>query len=114
MLLTSDQIAFLTNPAVQATEAASALYAGEVQQYVGLAGASSGHGHQRRVARSLNRRGFPGTRWLPHQCTLPLEAALYRGSYQTLASQEGNFPVFEGTSLYSLRLDHNVSNQSTA
>jgi hypothetical protein len=28
-------------------------------------------------------------------------------SYQTLASQEGNFPVFEGTSLYSLRLDHN-------
>ena len=30
------------------------------------------------------------------------------GSYQTLASQEGNFPVFEGTSLYSLRLDQNV------
>ena len=33
-------------------------------------------------------------------------------SYQTLASQEGNFPVFEGTSLYSLRLDHNVSNSN--
>jgi Carboxypeptidase regulatory-like domain len=31
-------------------------------------------------------------------------------SYQTLASQEGNFPVFEGTSLYSLRLDHNLNN----
>ena len=30
-------------------------------------------------------------------------------SYQTLASQAGNFPVFEGTSLYSLRIDHNVS-----
>ena len=30
-------------------------------------------------------------------------------SFQTLVSQEGNFPVFEGTSLYSLRLDHNVS-----
>jgi hypothetical protein len=27
-----------------------------------------------------------------------------------LNSQTGNFPVFEGTSLYSLRLDHNVSN----
>jgi Carboxypeptidase regulatory-like domain/TonB dependent receptor-like, beta-barrel len=27
-----------------------------------------------------------------------------------LNSQRGNFPVFEGTSLYSLRLDHNVSN----
>jgi hypothetical protein len=31
-------------------------------------------------------------------------------SFQTLASQEGNFPVFEGTSIYSLRLDHNISN----
>src|SRR5438876_397985 len=31
-------------------------------------------------------------------------------SYQTLSSQEGNFPVFEGTSLYSLRLDHNLNN----
>ena len=33
-------------------------------------------------------------------------------SYQTLASQEGNFPVFEGTSLYSLRIDHNISNSN--
>jgi hypothetical protein len=30
-------------------------------------------------------------------------------SYQTLGSQVGNFPVFEGTSLYSLRIDHNVN-----
>ncbi len=34
------------------------------------------------------------------------------GSFQTLASQEGNFPVFEGTSLYSFRIDHNVSNNN--
>jgi hypothetical protein len=33
-------------------------------------------------------------------------------SFQTLASQAGNFPVFEGTSLYSLRIDHNVSNNN--
>jgi hypothetical protein len=33
-------------------------------------------------------------------------------SFQSLASQEGNFPVFEGTSLYSLRIDHNVSNNN--
>ncbi|MGB6632294.1 MAG: carboxypeptidase regulatory-like domain-containing protein [Terriglobales bacterium] len=33
-------------------------------------------------------------------------------SFQTLASQAGNFPVFEGTSLYSLRLDHNVNNNN--
>ena len=29
-------------------------------------------------------------------------------SYLTLTSQEGNFPVFEGTTLWSLRLDQNV------
>ncbi len=33
-------------------------------------------------------------------------------SYQTLASQAGNFPVFEGTSLYSFRIDHNVNNNN--
>ena len=31
------------------------------------------------------------------------------GSFQTLGSQAGNFPVFEGTSLYSLRIDHNIN-----
>jgi hypothetical protein len=30
-------------------------------------------------------------------------------TFQTLNSQIGNFPVFEGTSLYSLRLDHNIN-----
>ena len=29
-----------------------------------------------------------------------------------LESQVGNFPVFEGTSLYSLRLDHNINNNN--
>ena len=33
-------------------------------------------------------------------------------SFQTLVSQEGNFPVFEGTSLYAFRIDHNVSNNN--
>ena len=33
-------------------------------------------------------------------------------SFQTLVSQEGNFPVFEGTSLYSLRIDHNLSSNN--
>ncbi len=33
-------------------------------------------------------------------------------SFQTLTSQEGNFPVFEGTSLYSLRIDHNLTNNN--
>jgi hypothetical protein len=30
-------------------------------------------------------------------------------AFQTLNSQMGNYPVFEGTSVYSLRLDHNVN-----
>lgn len=30
-------------------------------------------------------------------------------SFQTLTAQEGNFPVFEGTSLYSFRIDHNIN-----
>jgi len=34
------------------------------------------------------------------------------GSFQTLNSQMGNYPVFEGTSVYSLRLDHNISNSN--
>lgn len=38
----------------------------------------------------------------PGPCVVP-------SSFQTLASQIGNFPVFEGTSLYSLRIDHNIS-----
>ncbi len=33
-------------------------------------------------------------------------------SFQTLNSQMGNYPVFEGTSVYSLRLDHNISNSN--
>ena len=31
------------------------------------------------------------------------------GNFLTLNSQTGNFPVFEGTSLYSLRIDHNLN-----
>jgi hypothetical protein len=33
-------------------------------------------------------------------------------AFQTLNAQVGNFPIFEGTSLYSLRLDHNISNNN--
>jgi Carboxypeptidase regulatory-like domain len=46
--------------------------------------------------------GFFSTCQTPGTCFVPQ-------SYQTLASQEGNFPVFEGTSLYSLRIDHNIN-----
>jgi hypothetical protein len=34
------------------------------------------------------------------------------GNFLTLNSQTGNFPVSEGTSLYSLRIDHNLNNNN--
>ena len=105
VLLTSDQINFLTNPLVIAAEA-NPLYQGEVNSYVGLAGASSGQAINGKWPVALGGgSGFPTTCPTGSGCFVP-------ASYQTLASQEGNFPVFEGTSLYSFRLDHNVSNNN--
>lgn len=48
----------------------------------------------------------------PSSCTFVTNNTLCNslpGSFLSLQSQRGNFPVFEGTSLYSLRLDHNIS-----
>src|SRR6202045_178693 len=114
--LTPAQIGFLTNPAVLGTEQASATYLGEVEQYAVLSGASSGQAIQGFWPSQLVQgvtggllntwAGFP-TSCSPGTACVPVPA-----SYQTLASQEGNFPVFEGTSVYSLRLDHNVSNSN--
>ncbi len=103
--LTPDQIGFLTNPVVLEAEATDLTghVAAAVGQYAGIAGASSGMAVN--GAWPANLGGLPGfisTCQSPGTCFVP-------SSYQTLASQEGNFPVFEGTSVYSLRIDHNVS-----
>jgi hypothetical protein len=92
------------------------LYGSALPNYVVLLGASSGQAVQGAWPTSLvqgltggllsNWAGFPTTCAPPGPCSpVPL-------SYQTLASQQGNFPVFEGTSLYSLRIDHNVNNNN--
>jgi hypothetical protein len=104
--LTSDQLAFLSNPAVDQTAATNPAYAKEVGEYLGLAGASSGVAVNGAWPVGLTG-GFPGVTGFPTTCPAPPCAV--PASYQTLASQAGNFPVFEGTSVYSLRLDHNVS-----
>jgi Carboxypeptidase regulatory-like domain/TonB dependent receptor len=101
--LTPDQIGFLTNPAVLTAEATNTGVAMAVGNYAAIAGASSGMAVN--GVWPTNMGGFPGfisTCQSPGTCFVP-------SSYQTLASQEGNFPVFEGTSVYSLRIDHNVS-----
>jgi hypothetical protein len=108
--LTSSQISFLTDPATIAAEQTVPGYANAVGQYAALAGASSGQAVQGQWPTSLVQAltlgglstfsGFPTSCPPPGPCFIP-------DSYQTLASQQGNFPVFEGTSVYSLRIDHN-------
>ncbi|HXJ85997.1 MAG TPA: carboxypeptidase regulatory-like domain-containing protein [Candidatus Binatia bacterium] len=111
--LHSGQLAFLADPNVQAAVAANpgGPYALEVGKYLTLAGASSGMAVNGAWPSGLvgvltggalsTFSGFPSTCPPPGPCFVP-------GSYRTLESQRGNFPVFEGTSLYSLRLDHNI------
>jgi hypothetical protein len=86
-----------------------------IPQYEALVGASSGQATSGAWPTALVQ-GLSGgllTNWagFPTSCTPPGPCAPVPASYQTLNSQIGNFPVFEGTSLYSLRLDHNI-NQS--
>ncbi|MGB9492833.1 MAG: carboxypeptidase regulatory-like domain-containing protein [Terriglobales bacterium] len=53
--------------------------------------------------------GVPGIGGFPTSCNTP-GTCFVPSSYLTVGSQGGNFPVFEGTSLYSFRLDHNLNN----
>ncbi|HUK46306.1 MAG TPA: hypothetical protein VLW06_01895, partial [Terriglobales bacterium] len=54
--------------------------------------------------------GIPGVGGFITTCSAP--PCFVPVSYQSLASQVGNFPVFEGTSLYSFRIDHNFSSSN--
>lgn len=110
MPATPDQIAFLT-PFVQAGVPAPQ----GVQFYTWLVGASSylaETGSQQAFA-ALPFNPGAGPNQFPTSCNVlaPLCAGL-PSSFQDLNSQMGNFPVFEGTSLYSLRLDHNLTNRN--
>src|SRR5215469_16834607 len=111
MPATPDQIAFLT-PFASAGPAPAA-----VQFYTWLVGASSWLGTTgNQQAFSLLPFAPPGSgpQQFPTTCNLVL-APICAGvptSFQSLNSQIGNFPVFEGTSLYSLRIDHNISSNN--
>jgi hypothetical protein len=115
--LTPAQIGFFTNPAVLAQEQADPSgFGNEVARYAVLTGASSGQAVQGAWPTALVQGVSGGflSAWsgFPTSCAPPGPCAPVPASYQTLASQMGNFPVFEGTSLYSLRLDHNLSNNN--
>ena len=107
--LTPEQVGFLTNPSTLAAEAASPALAAGIAQYAALAGASSGMAISGQWPLGLTG-GFPGVAGFPSTCAKP--PCFVPSTFQTLASQVGNFPVFEGTSLYSLRLDHNLNNSN--
>jgi len=113
MPATPAQVAFLT-PFAQSGPAPL-----PVQTYTWLVGASSYlglTGNQQSFA-ALGALGFAppgsGAQQFPTTCNMlaPVCAGL-PSSFQTLNSQTGNFPVFEGTSLYSLRLDHNLTSSN--
>jgi len=117
--VTQDQANFLgagLGQIAQQNPAFFAAIAPAVPKYEILAGASSGQAVNG-VWPSRLVQGMTGgllSTWagFPTTCPPPGPCVPVPGSYQTLASQIGNFPVFEGTSLYSLRLDHNVTNNN--
>jgi hypothetical protein len=119
-----------TFPDIQATPAQAAFLTSSpfpvpvVQTYAFMVGASSGialNGSYPSFFAALPAEFVPaGLQQFPSSCN-PAFASVagftpyctgLPASFQTLVSQEGNFPVFEGTSLYSLRIDHNVNNNN--
>ena len=110
--VTPQQAAFLGSPGLP-----PAL----LQQYAFLVGGSSAIALNGSYPQSFGLLAQLGAIPLPTNGTSPLTQfpsscnpgnTLCNGlpaSFQTLNAQVGNFPVFEGTSLYSLRIDHNVS-----
>jgi len=76
-----------------------------MSSYLFLAGASSA------VATTGTQPASFGGRAAFASCTpTTLTCAPLPASYAPLNSVRGNFPVFEGTSVYSLRLDHRLNN----
>ena len=88
-----------------AANAANPALAAAVQQYAYLAGASSGMAVNGQWPTALGGRvAFPLT------CSpAPVPCSAVPGSFSGLASQAGNYPVSEGTSLISARIDHKLS-----
>lgn len=111
--LSPGQIAFLTDPTVIGLEQTDPAVLGRVLNYVTLAGASSGQAIQgqwpTQLVQAITLGGLSNWAGFPTSCPPPGPCVATPLSYQTLASQVGNFPVFQGTSLYSLRLDHNLN-----
>jgi Carboxypeptidase regulatory-like domain/TonB dependent receptor len=126
---TSDQQTYFqqTLPAAEAglegiSPALAAGYGQEAAAYATFVGGSSGtalNGTYPAIFGALVGTAIPSPpnssnplTQFPTSCTfatLNLLCNSLPGNFQTLNSQRGNFPIFEGTSVYSLRIDHNVN-----
>jgi hypothetical protein len=87
---------------------AFAQIAPNVPNYEFLIAASSGMALNGVWPTSLT--GIPGLSGFASSCSAP--PCFVPASFTSLGSQAGNFPVFEGTSLYSLRIDHNINSNN--
>jgi hypothetical protein len=97
--------------------AGAALYAQQVAAYATFVGGSSGialNGSYPASFAALPPSLVPGgLQQFPTSCNgLNLTCAGLPASFLTLDAQVGNYPVKENTSLYSLRLDHNLSSNN--
>ncbi len=121
--LTPDQVGLVTNPQVLVAASTNPAVATALGDYMVESGVSSQQAINGNwpttIVQTLSLGALSGWSGFISGCSfsnLPTScpaAAVFPGtnvpaSYQTLASQEGNFPVFEGTSVWSLRLDHNM------
>lgn len=101
--VTPQQAQFLANP--------PAVPLAALQQYIFLAGGASGIAVNRSYPAAFALISPGGSlQQFPTSCN-PLNTTCngLPSGFLGLASQSGNFPVFEGTSVYSLRLDHKIS-----
>lgn len=124
--LTPGQIGFFTDPqnlqAVQSCPDPSpglpppCPFTNEFFNYAVLTGASSGQAISgawpTQLVKGMTNNALSAWAGFPTSCLPGNQCAPVPTSYQTLASQKGNFPVFEGTSLYSLRLDHSLTDRN--
>jgi hypothetical protein len=108
--VTGKQAAFLGSGlqqlALQQPAVFAALAPNAIPSYVFLAGASSGM-----AVKGVWPQGMGGVPGFPTSCSTP--PCFVPASFLSLGAQAGNFPVFEGTSVYSLRVDHHLNSAHT-
>jgi hypothetical protein len=85
----------------------------EIHNYFGLAAASSGMAVNgtwpSALVLSLTNGALSNWTGFPTSCAPPGPCVPMPSTFRSLQSQAGNFPVFEGTTLYSFRIDHNIN-----